>query len=92
MQRFERELKDIGASISTNLEIGGLLKFSDYFFDDFFSDWLVQGRINDSLDQVRNQTMAVSEVQRELETAERKLESERAEVHRKYVQAVEQYA
>ncbi|MGP0583894.1 hypothetical protein [Paenibacillus timonensis] len=91
LQRFERELKDIGASISTNLEIGGLLKFSDYFFDDFFSDWLVQGRINDSLDQVRNQTSAVSEVQRELETAKRKLESERAEVHRKYVQAVEQY-
>lgn len=92
LQRFKRELSDVGASISTNLEIGGLLKFSDYFFEDFFSDWLVQGRINDSLDQVRNQTSAVSEVQRELETAKRKLESERAEVHRKYVQAVELYA
>jgi chromosome segregation ATPase len=92
LQRFDRELKDIGASLSTNLNISGLLRFSDYFFDDFFSDWLVQGRINNSLDQVRNQTTAVSEVQRGLETAKRRLESERAEVHRKYVQAVEQYA
>lgn len=92
LQRFQRELRDIGADISTHLEIGGLLKFSDYFFDDFISDWLVQGRINVSLDQVQNQLTAVSDVQRELETAKHKLESERAETHRKYVQAVEHYA
>lgn len=89
---YQRELSDVGASISMDLEIGGLLKFADYFFDDIFSDWMVQGRINNGLNQVRNQISAVSEVQRQLETAKRKLETERAEVHRKYVQVVEHYA
>lgn len=91
LQHFSRELRDVGETLPSNLEIGGFLKFSDYFFDGFFTDWLVQGQINDSLDQVLAQSSAVSEVQRELETSKRRLESERAEVHRKYVQAVELY-
>lgn len=91
LQRFERELRDLGADGPANLEIGGFLKFSDYFFDGFISDWLVQGKINDSLDQVQAKSSAVSDVQRELETAKRKLESEHAETHRKYVQAIELY-
>ncbi|MGG6313830.1 hypothetical protein [Paenibacillus macerans] len=92
LQRFERELRDVGTNGPDNLEIGGFLKFSDYFFDGLVSDWLVQGQINDSLDQVRANSAAVNEVQRGLESAKRKLESERAEVHRKYVQTVELYS
>ena len=91
LKRFERELRDVGSTLPEGMVISGMLKFSDYFFDGLIVDWLVQGQIHDLLSQVEANIAAVSQVVRELETAERKLESEWAEVNRKYVQMVEIY-
>lgn len=55
------------------------------------ADWLVQGQINDTLDQVKEKSAEVSRLLHELEAAKRKLEAEWAEAHRKYVQMVELY-
>ncbi|WP_438347682.1 hypothetical protein ACP8HI_18680 [Paenibacillus sp. FA6] len=59
---FARELKDVQMSLSVEIEIGDFLKFSDYFFDGFISDWMVQGRINDTLTQVENKMDAVEKL------------------------------
>ncbi|SHF86522.1 AAA family ATPase [Ornithinibacillus halophilus] len=51
MRNFQKELLDVDESIKIDVDISSLLKFADFFFDDFISDWMVQGRIKDSLDQ-----------------------------------------
>lgn len=42
VDRFARELKDVNFSLNINIEIGGLLSFSDWFFDGFFVDMFVK--------------------------------------------------
>lgn len=91
LKRFERELSDVGSTLPEGMVISGMLKFSDYFFDGLIVDWLVQGQIQDLLTQVQTNHTAVRQVVQELETAQRKLESEWAQVNRKYVQTVEIY-
>lgn len=48
VDRFARELKDVNFSLNINIEIGGLLSFSDWFFDGFFVDMFVKNRIDDA--------------------------------------------
>lgn len=92
LRRFEQELRDVGGSLdASKLEVGGLLRFSDFFFDGFLADWLVQGRINDALDQVLAKHREVSRIVSELSSAERGIRNELDTVHRKYVQLVERY-
>lgn len=92
LRRFEQELRDVGGSLdASKLEVGGLLRFSDFFFDGFLADWLVQGRINDALDQVLAKHREVSRIVSELSSAERGIRNELDTVHRKYVQLVEMY-
>jgi hypothetical protein len=52
MRAFQKELLDINEMVEMDLDVSDLLRFADYFFDGFIVDWMVQGRINDSLDQV----------------------------------------
>ncbi|WP_410769096.1 hypothetical protein [Fontibacillus sp. BL9] len=92
LRRFEKELKDVGGSFSgSGLEVGGLLKFSDYFFDGLITDWLVQGRIKDALDQVQGRQHEINSLVSELQSAQRRTEGELDTVRRKYVQTVEMY-
>ncbi|GGA77122.1 hypothetical protein [Ornithinibacillus halotolerans] len=67
MRSFQKELLDIDQMIKVDMDISGLLKFADFFFDGFIVDWMVQGRINDSLDQVHNQLAKVREILNMLE-------------------------
>ncbi len=61
MNRFRRELSDVAGSLP-NLEIGGFARFADYFFDGLLVDWMVQSRINESTDRVRQQLSSVEAV------------------------------
>ncbi|GGH19292.1 hypothetical protein GCM10008013_15870 [Paenibacillus segetis] len=91
LRRFQKELGDVGEHLPEDLEISGALKFGDYFFDGFITDWLVQGRINDTLEQVREKQSKINRMQSGLESAKRKVESELATIERKYIQTVELY-
>lgn len=92
LRRFEQELRDVGGSLdASKLEVGGLLRFSDFFFDGFLADWLVQGRINDALEQVQLKRREVSTLVSELQSAQRLTENELDLVRQKYVQMVELY-
>ena len=47
---FQRELADIGEKTSIEMEIGTFAKFADYVFDGLIFDWIVQSKINNSLE------------------------------------------
>lgn len=92
LRRFEKELQDVGGSLNTaGLEVGGLLKFSDYFFDGLIADWMVQGRIKDALEQVQGRRREIGRLVSELTSTKQRTENELATVRRKYVQSVEMY-
>ncbi|WP_221567982.1 hypothetical protein [Alkalihalobacillus sp. TS-13] len=60
MRQFQKELADINDEVDMHIDIPGLLKFADFFFDGLISDWMVQGRINDSMQQTKTQYRKIS--------------------------------
>ena len=53
LQRFERELADVGGSMGLNIESGGMVAFVDVFVDNILTDLMVQSRIDESLEGAR---------------------------------------
>jgi hypothetical protein len=51
MRKFQKELLDVQEEAELTVDISGMLKFADFFFDGFIVDFMVQGKIKDSLDQ-----------------------------------------
>ncbi|GGG13237.1 hypothetical protein [Paenibacillus abyssi] len=82
LRRFEKELTDVQRDLSIQIDIGGFLTFADFFFDGLISDWIVQGRISESLEQVNSKLEQVRRIVAELNTQQRKAESELYEVLR----------
>ncbi|MDB4867182.1 MAG: hypothetical protein JWR03_1515 [Cohnella sp.] len=92
LRQFAEELKDLDWDVQSGVpQIGGFLKFSDYFFDGFIADWMVQGKINDSLESVRTHTSQVSGILQKLDREKLRLESESARYHAQYEQLIERY-
>lgn len=52
LNNFRAELADVKIDSSISINIEGFAKFADFFFDGIIADWVVQSRINDSLDSV----------------------------------------
>ncbi|GAB3798594.1 hypothetical protein [Virgibacillus kimchii] len=62
MRTFQKELLDLEGNSEVQVDISGLLKFADFFFDGIIADWLVQGKIKDSLEQAKNQEKNVNRI------------------------------
>ncbi|MCL6457514.1 MAG: hypothetical protein K6T85_05860 [Gorillibacterium sp.] len=77
LSRFEKELKDVNMILTVEFDVSSFLKFADYFFDGFFSDWIVQGKINDSLDQV---AASISKVEDAISSLERLIQTRNNEI------------
>lgn len=69
LQRFSKELDDVDQHLNFDFNIGDFLSFADYFFDGFVADWLVQSRINDAKNQVREAIHRVETVRNQLVTS-----------------------
>lgn len=89
LRRFGKELRDVQVALDVEIDIGSFLKFSDYFFDGFISDWLVQGRIKDTLAEVQDKRSDVTQIVRRLQTEYSRLESQIADTKRKYDSLIE---
>ncbi|CAG7618916.1 hypothetical protein PAESOLCIP111_02161 [Paenibacillus solanacearum] len=89
LYRFEQELKDVRVTLDIRINMSGFLKFSDYFFDGLVSDWIVQGKIKDTLAQVSQKRSEVRSVTDGLEKAKRHAESELALTVRQYEMLIE---
>lgn len=78
LRRFRRELTDLESDVYVDIELGGFETFADYFFDGLIADWVVQARIDRSLDRAidvrqRVQTI-VDDLQRALKQVQRRAE------------------
>lgn len=91
LQRFGKELRDVGDTLSVDMKIDGFLTFTDYFFDNLITDWFVQGRINEILNQVITKASQVDELMDHLSRSKRQAEQQFEVLHRQYVQMVEAY-
>lgn len=66
LARFKNELADLGRVAEINLDMGNLLRFADYFFDNIFSDMMVQSKIRDGQRQVQQAIHQIEEIRRRL--------------------------
>lgn len=60
MDKFKKELADVQHNTDISIDIGGVAKFADYFFDGLIVDWLVQTKINNALEQTERLLAQVS--------------------------------
>jgi hypothetical protein len=92
LRRFADELKDLNWSVEVAApQIGSFLTFADYFFDGFLADWMVQGKINNSMEAVRSNANQVSVILQKLDQESRRLTSESVSSRILYDQRIEQY-
>jgi len=63
LNRFERELEDIGKEdIKLEINIESINSFLDFFFDNLISDWIVQQKIKNSLGNVKSVKKRILEI------------------------------
>lgn len=67
--RFQRELKDVNIDFHFDIRIDSFDRFADFMFDNAWTDMSVQGKINDSLNQVKYATKNVNSVLSNLESS-----------------------
>ncbi|WP_188455670.1 hypothetical protein [Virgibacillus oceani] len=91
MRSFQKELLDLGETANLQIEISGMLKFADFFFDGIISDWMVQGKIQDSLEQARNQLSTVNDIIRNLKAEAEQKDRELAEIEQERKNLIESY-
>ncbi|WP_070121284.1 hypothetical protein [Bacillus marinisedimentorum] len=89
MRIFQKELIDINQELHLSIDISGLLTFADYFFDDFFSDLLVQGKINKALDEIEEQKDKVGRLLGDLGTLKQNVEKDLKDLESQRVDLLE---
>ena len=77
LSRFRTELADVRDMELPQVQIGEFATFADYFFDGFFMDWMVQSKIGDALNQVREARRQVGCIRKRLQEMRQTLEAER---------------
>lgn len=90
LEVFHKELADLKQSIDVQVDISGILKLADYWFDGLIADWIVQGRINDAQQQTSNALHQVRLVVNTLEASRRAEENELTMMHEKRKLWIEQ--
>ena len=76
LQRFNKELSDVTIRANLQINIDGMLRFADFFFDGLLADSAVLERIKQSLARVE-------QTREQILTILRRLHDELEEVHRK---------
>ena len=66
LQKLARELDDLDEVMNIDLKLDSFASFADYVFDDFFSDWYVQSKINDAQTKIEEGITKVKQVQEKL--------------------------
>lgn len=67
LKAFNRELRDVGETVSFELQIDEFLNFADWFFDGFFVDWAVQSKIEKAQGQMAELQAKIKDIMTKLE-------------------------
>ncbi len=62
MRKFQKELLDVQEHARIEIDISGMLKFADFFFDGFFVDYIVQNKINSTYYQTESHYHKVQDI------------------------------
>ena len=89
LNQFRTELSDIKINSEIHIEIDGFAKFADFFFDGLISDWVIQSRINESLDSVRKVKDEVNNVLNKLENLCSSVENNITECNKEIANKIE---
>lgn len=91
LRRFNKELQDLKLTgLDDSARIGGFATFADFFFDGFIADWIVQGKIRDSLGSVQSQRAEVERLISKLKHDQSEQERRIGELRHKFRRVVEQ--
>jgi len=87
IQHYQKELKDVGLKVNITLKTENFNSFLDFFFDNLISDWIVQKKIKNTVNQVQATRNQVLELNNSLEGELNKIEQamEALEKQRSYV-------
>ncbi|HWI66554.1 MAG TPA: hypothetical protein VNT75_32395 [Symbiobacteriaceae bacterium] len=78
---FQRELKDISMVIHVDeINIGRFATFADFIFDGLITDWIVQSRINESMQNARRARGQVSHLMQIVSQKMRETQAELAQL------------
>ena len=83
LRRFQDELQDVHLSADLNINIGSFNTFADYFLDGLIFDWVVQSKINKSLDGANEMYDHVKEIVKQLEEKTKIVEGELTAIKQK---------
>ncbi|UCZ53571.1 hypothetical protein LGQ02_01880 [Bacillus shivajii] len=79
LRHFQEELQDLEDHFHANLDIGNFLTFADYFFNSLIVDWMVHGKITDSLEQIERAESQVVTMMNKLNTDHKEISEKLAE-------------
>ena len=77
LRRFRTELADVDISEDMQVNVEGFLRFADYFFDGFFTDWTVLDKIHQAQSQVEHVSGTIERVISRLDAMLEQTETER---------------
>ncbi len=81
---FRRELADVGAVVNLpSVDLDGFTRFADYFFDNFFVDWMVQSKIGEARRRVEEARRQVDRLLEWLDGEERRVQEALEEIRRR---------
>lgn len=90
MRLFQKELNDISSQLRVEFNVQGLLTFADYFFDGLIVDWVVQGRIKETLQQVDHHRRKIQTLLNDLQIQKSRTEQELQQVQAEKTKQIEQ--
>lgn len=89
LSRFQRELADVNISNTVDINIGSFNTFADYFFDGLIADWVVQSKVEQSMQSVRSTAENVAGVMHALNQQMKELLDQQISVDRELVELIE---
>jgi multidrug efflux pump subunit AcrA (membrane-fusion protein) len=89
ISQFKRELADVQKSTEVQINIGELASFADFFFDGLIFDWVVQSKIEDSLEKSNKAKSIITQTIKELEALKESTQSEFDDTQEKRVLLIE---
>ncbi|WP_289140643.1 hypothetical protein [uncultured Brevibacillus sp.] len=89
LRRFERELYDVQRESRIQIDIGEMLTFADFFFDNIITDWIVQDRISTSLQQAKDKKEKIERLLGELQMEAKVVDAELRDIGQKSLILIE---